>query len=401
MVLSAPEILGRLYPPSTSHRPAPEGVRRSGRAARPRMALPTLATARLVLPSDPDLAARSLRTMRRGESATGRLTTSVVAGALAAGAGRALPRGMGVHLDSGAWSVEDEIGEVLGRPVRAAIFLGPPRSNRKPVLHLYDETDALVAVAKVAIDDLTARLVRAEAAALRVLGRASWSQVEVPQLLAEHQWNGFPMVLQSPLPIWEGGADLDGVRRTAAFSEISRCAGVVRERLVASDYLRALRAQVDTLEDRDIGAGARAVLDSLSRAPGGEQWLEFGAWHGDLTRWNMAVTDQAVLVWDWERLATGVPLGFDALHHAFLPALKVRRTSPAAVARNLLASAPRLLGPVGNREGAATVAMLYLIELAVRFTVDRQASTGVAGGDARQWLLPILHAVPSPENGCR
>ena len=29
----------------------------------------------------------------------------------------------------------------------------------------------------------------------------------------------------------------------------------------------------------------------------------------------MANLADALLVWDWERFATGVPLGFDAVHH--------------------------------------------------------------------------------------
>ena len=43
--------------------------------------------------------------------------------------------------------------------------------------------------------------------------------------------------------------------------------------------------------------------------------LAFGAWHGDWTPWNMASTAGGLLVWDWERFATGVPVGFDALHY--------------------------------------------------------------------------------------
>jgi len=39
---------------------------------------------------------------------------------------------------------------------------------------------------------------------------------------------------------------------------------------------------------------------------------------------------------------------------------------------------------------APAVATLYLLDLAIRFMEDGQASTGVLGGNVERWLVPAL-----------
>ena len=87
------------------------------------------------------------------------------------------------------------------------------------------------------------------------------------------------------------------------------------------------------------------ALDAHHRA-GRRHALTFGAWHGDWAPWNMASTERGLLVWDWERFTSGVPLGFDALHYRL-------QSRPGAGHRDPLTAAPpprgapALLAPFG------------------------------------------------------
>ena len=105
----------------------------------------------------------------------------------------------------------------------------------------------------------------------------------------------------------------------------------------------------------------------------------------------MAADGGRVLVWDWERFSEGVPLGFDALHYAFLPRLKRARAPQELAGIELLDRADALLEDAGvHNSGTSTVAMLYLVEVASRFMQDDQASSGILGGDVQRWLVPAL-----------
>ncbi|HWB38198.1 MAG TPA: hypothetical protein VHA75_19440 [Rugosimonospora sp.] len=103
----------------------------------------------------------------------------------------------------------------------------------------------------------------------------------------------------------------------------------------------------------------------------------------------MAVRDYGLLVWDWDRFASGVPVGFDALHYALHERMRHTPDAAAAVA-DLLERAPALLeefdvtGPVAPR----VTALLYLIDLATRYLEDRR--TGGRLGVLGSWLLPVL-----------
>jgi hypothetical protein len=135
-----------------------------------------------------------------------------------------------------------------------------------------------------------------------------------------------------------------------------------------------------------------STLRSLERTAGAST-LRFGAWHGDWTPWNMAATVSGLLVWDWERFATGVPVGFDALHYSMQSSLNGARPDALSSARETLDRAPQLLEPFGVAADAARlIAALYLAELAVRHLADDQESAGARLGSIDRWLIPALNA---------
>ncbi len=105
----------------------------------------------------------------------------------------------------------------------------------------------------------------------------------------------------------------------------------------------------------------------------------------------MANTDAGLLVWDWERLAHGVPVGFDALHHWLWIEARDRRRRPAGAAREVIDRAAGLLEPFGVDAGNARLtALLYLGELATRFLRDRQSEAGARLGAPGEWLIPAI-----------
>jgi hypothetical protein len=122
----------------------------------------------------------------------------------------------------------------------------------------------------------------------------------------------------------------------------------------------------------------------------GDTILEFGSWHGDWAPWNMAALADAVLLWDWERFARSVPLGFDAVHHELQVRLQRGEDAESAVGATV-AGAPERLAPFAVAPYAAEVtALLYLVDLATRYLADRQAEAGARLGLLGTWLLPVL-----------
>ena len=381
-------MMRRLYPgAAVAGAPAEAGRERRF------LALPTAERARMFLPAEPRLAALALRNARRPVGRRDRLVTAGASAALRAGAGRALSSRCTV-VTAGP-SVDDVLADVLGQPVLTGVFLGPPRANRKPVVQVLDLRGRLLAVAKVGVSPLAAELGRAEAQALRVLEGAALRHVVVPRLLAETQWDGLPVVVQSALPVWQQGGDPDPDAVTGAAREIATCLGVERAAWGASGYRAGLLARVEALPD---GPVRDALREILTRVPD-ELELEHGAWHGDFSAFNVAQSGAAgLLVWDWERFERRVPVGFDLLHHHFMPLLRRGAAAQPDPAGALLDDAPRLLSPFGTGpESAVAVATAYLAEIATRFTTDRQAAAGGAGGDVARWLLQLLDPRPTPD----
>ena len=144
----------------------------------------------------------------------------------------------------------------------------------------------------------------------------------------------------------------------------------------------------------DEGPERAALGSALDRSHAGatDTCLTFGAWHGDWSPWNMASTGRGLLVWDWERFAVRVPLGFDALHHWLQTRLaRSTATRSTAAADRTWKCGRQLLAPFGiSPLQARLTGIAYLAELAIRYLVDRQAEMGARNGDAGTWLIPAM-----------
>jgi hypothetical protein len=258
------------------------------------------------------------------------------------------------------------------------------------VLQLLTSAGATVAFAKLGTNELTRGLVRAETAALRKLGAAALRQVSVPAVRHAGCWHGHEILVQAALPVWRRRASLPADRRASAMREVAVSGGVTRAQLAGSAYWGGLTARLSTVADRPEGYQLARAADRLG-VTAGDIPLEFGSWHGDWAPWNMRPVDDTVLVWDWERFTTGVPMGFDNLHYDLQQRVSTRPDGATAV-RQSLAAAAELLAPFDVTEPAAVrlTALLYLIDLATRYVTDRQAEAGARLGVLGQWLLPVL-----------
>lgn len=379
---SADDVVQLIYPQnSLISRVGPGG------AARKFIAIPTWQEARMIFPADPFLSSMALRRARRTISARDRARTVAASLALRAGVGRALGEVRTFEWTGG--SLEAELSELFGCPIAPAIFLGPPRANRKPVIQIMSMTGRLLGVAKVGTSDLSSRLVRNEAKNLASLRASKFATLIHPTLLGLIDWQGRPVAVQSPLPVWEQGLRDDAAVRTNAMREIAQSAGTATTAWWGSAHQLNLTKRIGEVGDRDLRTLMR---DALHLGVGRNTTATLGSWHGDLSAWNMAVEkDRRAMIWDWERYASNVPVGFDALHYEFTPMLK---RSPADRARSGIEIRERAhiaLAPfIADRARPTDVAVMYLIEIASRYANDGQAQTGVAGGDAAAWLRPIV-----------
>jgi hypothetical protein len=265
-----------------------------------------------------------------------------------------------------------------------SVHIGPARANRKPVLQLLAPDGETVGFAKLGTNALTRRLVRAEASALTTLRHARLSTVVAPRILHVGRWQGHEVLVQEALPAWRPRRPAR-YRLPVAMREVASCLGVTSAALAESRYRTDLATRLSTVDAPLLRVAAERLVERR-----GDTVLEFGAWHGDWAPWNMAELADAVLVWDWERFAPSVPLGFDALHHELQVRLERGEDAESAVGATV-AGAPGRLAPFEVAVPAAEVtALLYLVDLATRYLADRQAEAGARLGVLGTWLLPVL-----------
>lgn len=356
------------------------------------LVVPNTRKPRLLVPADDRrLAAAAVRRYAEPQSRLAKLKRDAVVAALRTGASSVLLRDR-LSVTPGADTIDTYLRQVLDTEVRLSVHIGPARANRKPVLQLLTADGATVAFAKLGTSALTRALVKAEGNALAAVSTAGLKALRVPDALHIGQWGEHEVLVQSALPVWRPRVQLTAPRLANAMREVAACCGTRRGRLDDSGYWTRLRARLDAVAEHAEGGALRAAAERIGRCAGGVQ-LTYGSWHGDWSPWNMACLADTILVWDWERFTPGVPIGYDALHHALQ--LDIGRSqSPDRCVNDLIDAAPELLLPFGvvHRQAVEVTTLLYLIDLATRYVTDRQAEAGARLGVLGTWLLPVLVA---------
>jgi hypothetical protein len=357
--------------------------------------IPSVARPRLLVPAgSPRVAAAAVRRYAEPQSRLARLKRDAVVAAFRTGASHLLLRDR-IGVRAGPDSIEAYLRRALGRDLLLSLHIGPSRANRKPVLQVLSRDGDTLGFAKLAAGPLTDRLVRAETAALHRLGEARLTHTTVAAVRHAGDFRGHPILVQSALPVWRRRDPPDAHRLARAMAEVAEVLGVYSGALRTSQYWSGLRERLDAVANT---ADGRTLAHAAFRlvAGAGATLLRYGCWHGDWAPWNMAELDGAVLVWDWERFASGVPYGFDALHHALARRLRLTafgaKAGAGAAVQECIARAPATLAGLGtvDRRTAELTALLYLVDLAARYLEDRQAEAGSRLGVLGTWLLPVL-----------
>jgi hypothetical protein len=353
------------------------GTGHDPRAVREFVFLPSTDRPRLLLPAGlPAAAATALRRYSHDLSTRRRVTRMLTATAVRAGfADRALRDRL--HVTGAGESVEDRLGELLGRPVVVSVGLGSARANRKPILHVLTPHGEPVAFVKVGDTAMARELIAGEAAALVRLSGRSFHRLRVPRVLHHGEWRGMGLLVLTPLPT---RALSLRPRRGAPVAAMRELTGATRRVPLAASAFWPRFTDVP-FDDPDQRKRFADAAGRIGETYGGDE-VGFGAWHGDWTPWNMAWHGGRVQLWDWERFDPDVPAGLDLLHYR-AQAGGGYDTWPD----------PAILGPLGQ-EGrtAAITTELYVLELTRRYL---RAAQGDLGGPLRPQaakLLDLLYA---------
>ncbi|MEU4693346.1 hypothetical protein [Actinoplanes sp. NPDC023714] len=378
------EVLGLLYPPPC------DTAGGEGPVIAEYLVVPNARRPRLLVPAlNASVAAAAVRRYAEPQSRLARLKRDAVVAAVHTRTSGLLFRDRIRVTGSATAGIDGYLSDALRRDLAVSIHIGPARANRKPVLQLLSTEGETFAFGKLGTGALTRRLVRAETAALTTLNDAGLTKLAVPRVLHAGRWRDIEVLIQSALPVWLPRAPLTAKRLTAAMLDVAGCRGYTAGSLTASSYWRELQERLAAVADRPEGAALSAAVGVLA-AHSGDTTLRYGAWHGDWAPWNMANLESALLVWDWERFATGVPVGFDAVHHELQRRIQSTGDARAAVEATVRRS-DELLAPFGVAPVSREItALLYLVDLAVRYLTDRQAEAGARLGVLGTWLLPVL-----------
>lgn len=388
------EVTALLYPP-------PDGGEGGAPAGTTEyIVVPSLRRPRVLVPAaSRRLAAAALRRYTRPASALARLKRDAAVLAVLSGADRlTLPHR--VVVDRGD-DIAEHLGRILDARVHFGIHIGPARANRKPVLQILDDSARTLGFAKLGTTGLTRDLVAAETTALRTLAGVGLRRVRIPRVLHSGSWGAHAVLVQEALPGWRRPVRVDRDHLTDAMTELACSLGVEDAPLARSDYAVTLEKRLIALSERD-STDAATLVDAARQllARDGGQVLRFGSWHGDWSPWNMSMLPDGILLWDFERFTSGVPMGFDAVHYELQRDIVTRGADPTTAVLSLLARGDRLLKPFGVDPRAARITvLLYLVDLATRYLTDRQAEAGAPLGALGRWLLPTLLRHVAAEGG--
>lgn len=381
--------------------PEPSGVELVGRRQARRdggdlqfVPLPNAAHPRILVPTGSGAVAAGA--VRNGRVATGpraRLRTAAAVGVTRLGLLAAHPHRVVVRRGASVTTADqtaimplvDRLREVLGE-VTPAFYIGPVRAVQKPVIQLLDRRGRTTAFAKVGVNDFTNGLVATEAAALQRVGQHEWSTVLVPSVLLHEQWNGHEVLVQQALPV-DGKPQVEAV--SAAAVEVAEVEPQQEQALAGLPWWSEIVARVSNDPGTDAAAGALTEAVGTLESRAAEHSVTVGSAHLDWAPWNMARAGGSLGVWDWEQFSSGVPVGYDAVHHAVQEAVVLRQREPREVMSTVRRDAPVLLRPFGlDADQADLTVLLYVLDLASRYRRDHE--TGTRLSRLNTWLGPTL-----------
>jgi hypothetical protein len=296
--------------------------------------------------------------------------------ALAAG-GRRVTLHVGPGGEDPGRSLPALVADVLGlSDIRYAITLGKERYNRKPVLAVFDSRGRPRAYVKAGVDAFTDESVARETRWLQSIAASRPYGFVAPDVVWSGQWRGHQVLVLGPLSV--GRFPTRGAIDRPPPGLVSAVAALGGPRSVRVEDAAPI-AEASQLGDPRLDRAVERILERH-----GDVRTRVGAWHGDLSPWNIASRRHGPpSVWDWEAAAEGRPVGADLLHNLVMVPTHLRGVAPSAALAALEPDAVAAHQP--SAAGRAATLDLYLLDVARR---DLQILAG--GVDAR--LLPGIGA---------
>jgi len=148
--------------------------------------------------------------------------------------------------------------------------------------------------------------------------------------------------------------------------ELARAFAKGNQFVATSGLISRLRASVPRTADEATATTYSDALDLIqARYP--HAVLDYAAWHGDWSPWNMAWRRRRVQLWDWERFETGVPVGMDRLHYVLSALARTEGfTAPTIVRALALPTAREYVRPTQQD----VLALVYLATIVNRYLTD-------------------------------
>ena len=169
-----------------------------------------------------------------------------------------------VQDQAGSATLLGHLAEQVGPHLHAAIAIGPPRQNRKPIVQLLTDQGRTVAFAKVGVNDVTRELVRRESDALQRVSAGTVPSLMVPEVLFSGAWLDTEVMVLSALPP-ASGERVSPARRLAAMQEVAAVAGRHDAAYGSSPFRDRLSAELDRPGRSPIGS--KPLRSSLIRRP--------------------------------------------------------------------------------------------------------------------------------------
>jgi hypothetical protein len=256
------------------------------------------------------------------------------------------------------------------------------------VLHAVDARGRTLAFVKVGHSESARALVRREATTLRELAGHSFTSLQVPTVLALNAWRETELLVLSPLhgrPIRPAVGNVP----STAMRELAAVHGLTQSALGGSGFVARL-LEIPRHLSADTATRYERAVSTLREAGGS---VTFGSWHGDWQPFNMArTTGGRYAVWDWERFATGVPVGFDALHYLLQVLLQARGVG-TQVGQRFVELSPSVAAEAGAApDTAAAVIAAYVAEIAGRYLALAEGPDGELLARRAHWTLGLLES---------
>jgi hypothetical protein len=365
--------------------------------------LPTFQSPRVLVPTATREAAAGLVRLRKGSwqrSLRGKLVRAVVCRALAAGVLQRfaldtvhLLEGLSTAVDVRATShLGDHLSALLGKPVVLGAGVGRRDPHQSQVIYAMSLAGEPVAFVKIAWNELTRRLLRREAKALKRWSEAGVRDVTVPSLLHHGPWGEYEILVTAPLDVPQHViASRSNPPGPTITLDVASVGDRGRRPLGESAYWADVGQRVDEFAPYDHPLHALLVSTIATlRANAADTVLEFGGWHGDWLPWNFCPGRDGLLVWDWEYWSDCAPLGFDVLHFYYGTAFYADGLDALAALRRSERAAVSALGALGVEPAVVPLVFtLYVVEMLLR----RLEISSSGGGADDESIFPAIRSV--------